>query len=189
VEYSRDYYLLRVEALVSHWTLPLVDRPHLDLPVAARAVSIEGRYKLLPGVYAAARFDHLGFSEVTGTSGSLSWDAPVTRYIDEGKVVTEASRTAHAASQSTKRFMLKLIVPALREPIERYVDLWLATRQAELARDPQQRWKFIGDACNDVVECYPANSGLRKGKVLESYKAAKRRRARLLAPVASETSE
>ena len=28
---------------------------------------VEGRYKIRPGLYAAARFDHLGFSKVTGT--------------------------------------------------------------------------------------------------------------------------
>ena len=43
-------------------------------------MSIEGRYKLRPGVYAAARYDRLTFSDVTGvTAGTLPWDAPVTR--------------------------------------------------------------------------------------------------------------
>jgi hypothetical protein len=41
--------------------------------------SLEGRYKIKPGLYAAARLDHLGFSQVTGTFASDSWDAPVTR--------------------------------------------------------------------------------------------------------------
>ena len=30
-------------------------------------------------MYAAARFDHLGFSDVTGATATLPWDAPVTR--------------------------------------------------------------------------------------------------------------
>jgi hypothetical protein len=43
------------------------------------ATSIEGRYKLRPGLYVAARVDHLGFSEVVGTQRTATWDAPVTR--------------------------------------------------------------------------------------------------------------
>jgi hypothetical protein len=41
---------------------------------------VEGRYKLRPGLYAAARIDHLAFSEVDGTTTRQSWDAPVTRW-------------------------------------------------------------------------------------------------------------
>jgi hypothetical protein len=36
---------------------------------------VEGRYKIRPGLYAAARADHLGFSRVRG----IAWDAPVWR--------------------------------------------------------------------------------------------------------------
>jgi hypothetical protein len=45
----------------------------------ALATYVEGRYKILPGLYAAARADHLGFSEITGSRGPRTWDAPVTR--------------------------------------------------------------------------------------------------------------
>jgi hypothetical protein len=79
VEYSRDYYLLRFETVVSTWTLPLASAPAGRLPLRAIAASTEGRYKLRPGLYAAARLDHLGFSEVTTGLTSRSWDAPVTR--------------------------------------------------------------------------------------------------------------
>ena len=40
---------------------------------------MEGRYKIRPGLYAAARLDHLGFSSIAGSSGRETWDAPVTR--------------------------------------------------------------------------------------------------------------
>jgi hypothetical protein len=40
---------------------------------------VEGRYKIRPGVYAAARLDHLGFSSIAGSSGPETWEAPVTR--------------------------------------------------------------------------------------------------------------
>jgi hypothetical protein len=79
LEYSRNHYLIRFEAVGSAWRLPAVGAPALPQPLSALSTSIEGRYKLRPGLYAAARFDHLGFSEVTGTSLTLPWDAPVTR--------------------------------------------------------------------------------------------------------------
>ncbi len=79
VEYSRDHYLFRNETIVSAWRLPIVNRPDLPQPLRAFSTSFEGRYKIVPGLYAAARVDHLGFSDVTGTVGTFPWDAPVTR--------------------------------------------------------------------------------------------------------------
>ena len=79
VEYSRDYYLLRFETVISDWTLPLLSAPSRKLPLRAIATSAEARYKVRPGLYAAARLDHLGFSEIATGLTSRSWDAPVTR--------------------------------------------------------------------------------------------------------------
>ncbi len=79
IEYSRDYYLIRAETIVSQWRVPAVGTPVIDSPLRAVGTYIEGRYKIAPGVYAAARVDHLGFSEITGSSGPATWDAPVTR--------------------------------------------------------------------------------------------------------------
>jgi hypothetical protein len=79
VEYSRHYYLVRLETVVSAWRLPIVRAPDLTLPLRAVSTSVEGRYKIVPGLYAAARVDHLGFSDVVGTQATLPWDAPVTR--------------------------------------------------------------------------------------------------------------
>jgi hypothetical protein len=39
----------------------------------------EGRYKLAPGFYLAARVDHLDFGALQDAPGSPGWDAPVTR--------------------------------------------------------------------------------------------------------------
>jgi hypothetical protein len=82
-EYSRDHYLLRLETIVSRWRLPMAVPPRnqvaLETPVSAVSTSAEGRYKLRPDFYVAARYDYLGFSELTGTTGTLPWDAPVTR--------------------------------------------------------------------------------------------------------------
>jgi len=78
-EYSRGYYLLRFETIVSAWDLPIVRTPALTLPLRAASTSLEGRYKIVPGLYAAARVDHLGFSEIAGSTRTAEWDAPVTR--------------------------------------------------------------------------------------------------------------
>lgn len=79
VEYSRNHFLLRNETIVSAWRLPVVNRPEIPQPLSSLSTSFEGRYKIIPGLYAAARVDHLGFSEVTGTTTTQTWDAPVTR--------------------------------------------------------------------------------------------------------------
>jgi len=81
LEYSRGYYVLRYEGILSDWRMPIVRAPALKLPLRALSTSIEGRYKFAPGFYAAARVDHLGFSKITGSvvQGTQSWDSDTTR--------------------------------------------------------------------------------------------------------------
>jgi hypothetical protein len=84
LEYSRGYYLLRYEAIVSQWQLPATAPPPPLLPIrdplSAISHSIEGKYKLTPRIYVAGRYDHIGFSDLaSGTLGTLPWDAPVAR--------------------------------------------------------------------------------------------------------------
>jgi hypothetical protein len=79
IEYSHAYYLVRAEAVFSEWTVPAVGTPAIDKPLRALATYVEGRYKVRPGLYVAARLDHLGFNEVTGSLGPRTWEAPVTR--------------------------------------------------------------------------------------------------------------
>ena len=79
VEFSRGYYLVRFETVVSRWTLPVAQAPLGELTLSAIAAFVEGRYKIRPGLYVAARVDHLGFSEVEGSAGSQSWEAPIRR--------------------------------------------------------------------------------------------------------------
>jgi hypothetical protein len=78
-EYSRDYWLVRTELVASRWHLPPVASPAIDVPLDATAWMIEGRYKLMPGLYAAARWDHLWFSRLHGDGRSDTWDANVHR--------------------------------------------------------------------------------------------------------------
>ena len=78
-EYSRGYYLVRAETVVSLWHLPMVATPQMDWPLRAVGTSVEGRYKILPGLYVAARGEHLGFSQIQGSLRADSWEAPVTR--------------------------------------------------------------------------------------------------------------
>lgn len=79
-EYSRNYYLVRFETVISDWTLPIVRAPLITNPLRSAGTMVEGRYKLRPGLYVAARVDHLGFSTITGSRRTDTWDAPVTRY-------------------------------------------------------------------------------------------------------------
>jgi hypothetical protein len=78
-EYSGGHYLLRFESIVSEWRLPMIRAPFLDAPLRAVSTSAEGRYKLTPALYAAARFDRIGFSDLAGTLVTEPWDAPVWR--------------------------------------------------------------------------------------------------------------
>ena len=77
VEYSRDYWLLRAEGVWTGWDMPAIREPFVVGPLRARGVSVEGRYTLVPGLYAAARLDHLTFNRLPGMAAP--WDAPVLR--------------------------------------------------------------------------------------------------------------
>ena len=83
-EYSRDHYLLRFETIVSRWQIPIATPPAsqqaLQTPLGALSASLEGRYKLRPDLYVAARYDDLGFSDETSATATLPWDAPVRRF-------------------------------------------------------------------------------------------------------------
>jgi len=79
IEYSRGYYLVRAETVWSQWKLPGLGMPVISEPLTALSTYVEGRYKVRPGLYVAARVDHLGFNDVVGTAGPQSWEAAVTR--------------------------------------------------------------------------------------------------------------
>lgn len=76
MEYGRGHWLARAEGIVNEWRIPLGSATQ---PLRSAVGSVEGRYAFFPGMYAAARLEHLAFGEVTASSVRLPWDAPVTR--------------------------------------------------------------------------------------------------------------
>jgi hypothetical protein len=79
LECSRGHWLGRAEAIWSEWDLPALGAPRIEAPVGALALSLEGQRKLAPGLYLAARFDRLSFTQVSGSRERLPWDSPVSR--------------------------------------------------------------------------------------------------------------
>jgi hypothetical protein len=80
VEYSRDHWLIRAEAIVSDFRTPDLGSVEVSRRLRAAAAWVEGRYRITPRVYAAGRLDRLVFSRIAPPGGRpLSWDAPVTR--------------------------------------------------------------------------------------------------------------
>jgi hypothetical protein len=78
-EYSLGHFLARAELVSARWRLPAVGATPILDRLRSTGVSVEGRYRLAPGVTAGARVDHLSFSQLRGSYQELPWDAPVTR--------------------------------------------------------------------------------------------------------------
>jgi hypothetical protein len=79
LQWSYGYWIVRAEAVWSRWTLPALDETRIEEPLDALGLYAEARYKLRPGLYAAARGERLAFSEIESAPGLRTWDAPVTR--------------------------------------------------------------------------------------------------------------
>jgi hypothetical protein len=103
VEYSRDHWMARADAVMSEWSMPAVQWPWLPTPLRALAVRIEGRYSFLPGMYAAARAEHLGFNRIAGSTVVSEWDAPVTRVEVGGGYYIRRNVIARVSVQVNRR--------------------------------------------------------------------------------------
>jgi len=79
-EYSRGPFLVRGEAIRSTWRMPQFDALQLQEPLAVISSLIEGRYKIVPGLYLAMRGERLDFSKVRGTAGLVEWEAQTYRF-------------------------------------------------------------------------------------------------------------
>jgi len=78
-QWSSGYWIVRAEAVWSRWNLPALEATRIEEPLDALGFFAEARYKIRPGLYAAARAERLGFSEIPSAAGLRTWDAPVTR--------------------------------------------------------------------------------------------------------------
>jgi hypothetical protein len=83
VEFSAGPLLLRSEGIRSTWRLPWMPTLRLEEPLVATAMLLEGRYKVAPGLYVAARGDRLDFSRIPSAAGWQTWDA-VTWRVEAG---------------------------------------------------------------------------------------------------------
>jgi hypothetical protein len=79
IEYSRDHWIVRSEVVWSRWSFPTALPASQVKKLDAVGSWVEGRYRITPRIFVAARADRLGFSEVSGTLLTLPWDAPVKR--------------------------------------------------------------------------------------------------------------
>lgn len=78
VEYSRDHWIARAEAVVSAWRMP-IGLSGAPTTLRAAAAAVEGRYTFAPGWYAAGRLEHLGFNRIASATHIDEWEAPLTR--------------------------------------------------------------------------------------------------------------
>jgi hypothetical protein len=106
-EYSRDYWVIRAELIRSRWRLPQLAAPVIDRPLDATAGFVEGRYRLTPRVFAAARYDGLTFSKISGQvlngGAPQTWDAPVTRVEAGGGFYVQRNLTVTGVVQRNWR--------------------------------------------------------------------------------------
>jgi hypothetical protein len=77
-ELARGHWILRGELVMTRWDVAVVEAPFIATPLAAVAGYVEGRWKMRPGLYLAARGEGLSLSELHD-SPSPEWDAPVWR--------------------------------------------------------------------------------------------------------------
>src|SRR5262245_12261015 len=110
IEYSRDHFLVRSEAIWTTWDMPFCaacdpvrQQPAVGSSIGSTSISVEGKYTITPGLYAAARAGHVGFSEVHGTVATLPWDAPVSRLEVGGGYSIQRNLIAKLAVQINRR--------------------------------------------------------------------------------------
>jgi hypothetical protein len=100
MEFASGHWLLRAEGIGSEWRIPIAGR---TTPLRALATSVETRYAFLPGMYAAARLEHLAFNRLEGAPTPISWEAPVTRLEMGGGYYVRRNIEARASWQTNQR--------------------------------------------------------------------------------------
>jgi hypothetical protein len=102
-EYSGGHWIVRTEGIYSRWRLSPAAPPFIGDPLGAFAIDVEARYKIMPGLYAAVRLDHLGFTEICGSAECLPWDAPVRRVEAGGGYSIRRNMIVKAVYQYNRR--------------------------------------------------------------------------------------
>jgi hypothetical protein len=102
-ELSAGRWVARAEWLQSSWRLPAFAAPYISEPVVARALIVEGRVRLWPGLSLAARGDGLMFDDLTGSSATLPWEAPARRFETAVTVKITRNINAKVAMQRNRR--------------------------------------------------------------------------------------
>jgi hypothetical protein len=105
-EYSRDHWIVRGEMVWSRWRVPFASAPPEGPALDALGTTIDGRYRISPRWYVAARADHLGFSKITGSilgGVPVNWEAPVTRYEAGGGYYLQRNLVARVTVQWNRR--------------------------------------------------------------------------------------
>lgn len=103
LEASSGPWLARTEYLHASWRLPEFGAPVIAEPVQARSLIVEGRYRLWPGASLAARADWLDFDDLTGSTATLPWEAPVRRIESAFTMALLRNVTAKVAWQVNRR--------------------------------------------------------------------------------------
>lgn len=73
-EFAAGHFLTRGEIIWSRW-----DVPRFTDALGLTSLMLEGQYKLMPGLYVAARGDVLRFARIPTANGLQHWDYPVRR--------------------------------------------------------------------------------------------------------------
>jgi hypothetical protein len=117
-EYSRGYWIVRGEFINTRWNIPSASAPIIENPLRATAAYVEGKYRLTPRYFVAARVDRMTFSNVIGQTpqevapGVIApwtpgvptpWDAPVTRVEYGGGVYLMRNLTTRIVYQQNWR--------------------------------------------------------------------------------------
>ena len=103
LEYSRDHWLVRADAVLAEFLIPALAAPFITDPLRALAISVEGKYAIGPGLYLAARADHLTFSDIRGSIAAAEWEAPVTRVEAGGGYYVQRNVVARVTVQVNRR--------------------------------------------------------------------------------------
>jgi hypothetical protein len=103
VEYSRDHWIIHGEMVFSRWSLPLPLWPSNAQSLSALGTWVEGKYRLTPRIFVAGRADRLGFSQLQGSTTTLPWDAPITRFEAGAGYYLQRNLVARATVQANRR--------------------------------------------------------------------------------------